>query len=42
MMNNLEKFKQSLIQSGHSEEMAQKIVESLVKALQPTNREGDK
>jgi hypothetical protein len=41
-MQGIEDYKQSLISIGYSEEMAQRIAEGLVKALQPTNREGDK
>lgn len=41
-MQEFEDFKQSLISSGYSEEMAQKITEDLAKALQPTNKKGDK
>jgi hypothetical protein len=43
-MEQFEDFKQSLIESGYSEEMAQKIAEGLQKAVKPSNqlREGNK
>ena len=42
-MSEFEEFKQSLISSGYSEEMAQKIAERLAKAVKPTNqKEGNK
>ena len=37
-MQKFEDFKQSLIQSGYSEEMAQKIAEGLAKAVKPNNQ----
>jgi hypothetical protein len=36
-MNEFEDFKQSLIESGYSEEMAQTIAEGLAKAVKPNN-----
>jgi hypothetical protein len=43
-MSEFEEFKQSLISSGYSEEMAQKIAEGLAKAVKPNNQleEGNK
>jgi hypothetical protein len=42
-MSEFEEFKQSLISSGYSEEMAQKIAEGLAKAVKPINqKEGNK
>jgi flavodoxin len=36
-MSEFEEFKQSLISSGYSEEIAQKIAEGLQKAVKPNN-----
>jgi hypothetical protein len=41
-MNEFEDFKQSLIASGYSEEMAQTIAEGFEKAVKPTNQKGAK
>lgn len=42
-MQKFEDLKQSLIQSGYSEEMAQRIAEGLKEVLQPINqKEGKK
>lgn len=40
-MENFEDFKESLIASGYSEEMAQTIAEGLVKAIKPTSQKGE-
>lgn len=43
-MNEFEDFKQSLIESGYSEEMAQKIAEGMARAIKPNHliEEGNK
>lgn len=41
-MQEFEDLKQSLIQSGYSEEMAERIAKGLAEALQPTEKKGDK
>ena len=37
-MNEFEDFKQSLIESGYSEEMAQKIAEGMARAVKGNNQ----
>lgn len=37
-MDEFEDFKQSLIESGYSEEMAQKIAEGMARAIKPSQK----